>query len=95
VDWRDGWEGGRVAPGRTSDVFCELVRAAVARSRGAGTHCHRDDLQSEDPHLGWLLACVHHARPSLKEQLYLIYTPAYDPEAKHTPMAQAASRDGS
>jgi hypothetical protein len=28
VDWRDGW----VAPGRTADVFCEQVRAAVARS---------------------------------------------------------------
>ena len=29
VDWRDGWFDGRVAPGRTADVFCEQVRAAV------------------------------------------------------------------
>jgi DDE superfamily endonuclease len=36
VDWRDGWFGGRVAPGRTADVFCEQVRAAVARSKQRG-----------------------------------------------------------
>jgi hypothetical protein len=36
VDWRDGWFDGRVAPGRTADVFCEQVRAAVARSRQRG-----------------------------------------------------------
>ena len=61
VDWRDGWFDGRVAPGRTSDVFCEQVRAAVARSKAAGTSCHRDCRQSEDPHLGWLPACAQHA----------------------------------
>ena len=36
VDWRDGWFDGRVAPGRTADVFCEQVRAAVTRSRQRG-----------------------------------------------------------
>jgi hypothetical protein len=36
VDWRDGWFDGRVAPGRTADVFCEQVRAAVARSKRRG-----------------------------------------------------------
>ncbi len=25
LDWRDGWFDGRVAPGRTADVFCEPV----------------------------------------------------------------------
>ena len=33
VDWRDGWFDGRVAPGRTAEVFCEQVRAAAARSK--------------------------------------------------------------
>jgi hypothetical protein len=33
VDWREGWFDGRVAPGRTADVFCDQVRAAVARSK--------------------------------------------------------------
>jgi hypothetical protein len=36
VDWRDGWFDGRVAPGRTAEVFCEQVRAAVARSTRRG-----------------------------------------------------------
>src|SRR2546421_8734187 len=36
VDWRDGWFDGRIAPGRTADVFCDQVRAAVARSRERG-----------------------------------------------------------
>ena len=36
VDWRDGWFDGRVAPGRTAGVFCEQVRAAVARSKQRG-----------------------------------------------------------
>ena len=36
MDWRDGWFEGRGAPGRTPDVFCEQVRAALARST------HRD-----------------------------------------------------
>ena len=35
-DWRDGWFDGRVAPGRTADVFCKQVRAAVARSKERG-----------------------------------------------------------
>src|SRR5712691_13177266 len=36
LDWRDCWFDGRLAPGRTSDVFCEQVRAAVARSKQRG-----------------------------------------------------------
>ena len=36
LDWRDGWFDGRVAPGRTADMFCEQVRAAVARSKQRG-----------------------------------------------------------
>ncbi len=36
MDWREGWFDGRTAPGRTADVFCEQVRAAVARSKRRG-----------------------------------------------------------
>jgi hypothetical protein len=48
VDWRDGWFDGRVAPGRTADVFCEQVRAAVARStrRGRITLVITDNLKT-------------------------------------------------
>src|SRR5437588_13033783 len=35
-DWHDGWFDGRAAPGRTADMFCEQVRAAVARSKRRG-----------------------------------------------------------
>src|SRR5262249_36214481 len=36
VDWCEGWLDGRLAPGRTADVCCAQVRAAVARSRAQG-----------------------------------------------------------
>ena len=36
MDWRDGWFDGRIATGRTADVFCEQVRTAVARSKARG-----------------------------------------------------------
>src|SRR2546423_3938624 len=36
VDWCAGWFDGRLAPGRTADIFCAQVRAAVARSRAQG-----------------------------------------------------------
>jgi hypothetical protein len=36
VDWCDGWFDGRLAAGRTADVFCAQVRAAVARSQSRG-----------------------------------------------------------
>ncbi|GAC1399081.1 MAG: hypothetical protein NVS4B12_24560 [Ktedonobacteraceae bacterium] len=36
VNWRDGWFDGRIALGRTAEMFCEQVRAAVARSKGRG-----------------------------------------------------------
>lgn len=32
LDWRDGWFDGRVAAGRTADVFCQQIRAAVAHN---------------------------------------------------------------
>lgn len=36
VDWRDGWFDGRIATGRTADVFCDQLRAAAARSKARG-----------------------------------------------------------
>ena len=81
LDWRDGWEGGRVAPGRTADVGCRTS----ARSRGSlqtsRAHHYRDDGSSQNAHVGRVPARAQHARPSLKECLYLVYTPAYDPDA--------------
>jgi DDE superfamily endonuclease len=80
VDWRDGWFDGRIAPGRTAAVFCEQVRTAAARSkrRGRVAIVIADNLKVHTP-AGSLL--VRSMLTELKEQLYLVYTPAYDPDA--------------
>jgi DDE superfamily endonuclease len=75
VDWRDGWFDGRIASGRTADVFCEQVRAAVARSKERGhgaiiitdnlkTHTAQGSLLVREP--GWLnspISCLWSTRP--------------------------------
>jgi len=80
VDWRDGWFDGRIAEGRTADVFCEQVRAAVARSqlRGRAAIVIADNLKTHTSE-GSLL--VRSMLTDLSGQLSLIYTPAYDPDA--------------
>jgi hypothetical protein len=80
VDWRDGWFDGRIASGRTADVFCEQIRAAVARSqqRGRVAIVLADNLKTHTP-AGSLL--VRGLLTEFKEKLYLVYTPAYDPDA--------------
>jgi len=80
VDWRDGWFDGRIATGRTADVFCEQVRAAVARSKARGrvTIIIADNLKTPTAQ-GSLL--VRSMLTELSDQLSLVYTPAYDPDA--------------
>jgi len=80
VDWRDGWEGGRVAPGRTAEVFCEQVRAAVTRSkqRGQVAIVIADNLKTHTS-AGSLL--VRSMLTEFQGHLYIVYTPAYDPDA--------------
>ena len=80
VDWRDGWFDGRIAPGRTADVFCDQVRSAVARSKARGRVAIiiADNLKTHTAQ-GSLL--VRSLLTELKEHLSLIYTPAYDPDA--------------
>ena len=80
VDWRDGWFDGRIAPGRTADVFCEQVRAAVARSklRGRVAIIITDNLKTHTSE-GSLL--VRSMVTELSDRLFLLYTPAYDPDA--------------
>jgi len=80
VDWRDGWFDGRIATGRTADVFCEQVRAAVARSKARGRVAIiiADNLKTHTAQ-GSLL--VRSMLTELSDQLSLVYTPAYDPDA--------------
>jgi transposase len=80
VDWRDGWFDGRIATGRTAEVFCEQVRAAVARSKARGRVAIiiADNLKTHTAQ-GSLL--VRSMLTELSDQLSLVYTPAYDPDA--------------
>jgi transposase len=91
IDWRDGWFDGRVAPGRTADAFCEQVRAAVARSkqRGRVAIVIADNLKTHTS-AGSLL--VRSMLTELKGQLYLVYTPAYDPDANRIEWLWRVSR---
>lgn len=80
VDWCDGWFDGRLAPGRTADVFCAQVRAAVARSRRRGRIASviADNLRTHTPAGSKL---VREMVAELQDQLRIIYTPRYDPDA--------------
>jgi transposase len=80
VDWRDGWVEGRLAPQRTAGPFCDQLRAAAARSRQRGRVAIvlADNLKTPPPR-GSLL--VRALLTELAGQVYLVYTPRYDPEA--------------
>lgn len=80
VDWCEGWFDGRLAPGRTADIFCAQVRAAVARSRARGRKALVivDNLRTHTPAGSKL---VRQMLAELQDDLRIIYTPAYDPDA--------------
>ena len=88
---RDGWFDGRVAPGRTADVFCEQVRAAVARSkeRGRVAIVITDNLKTHTS-AGSLL--VRRMLTEFQDHVYLVYTPAYDPDANRIEWLWRVSR---
>jgi hypothetical protein len=80
VDWGDGWFDGRLAPGRTADVLCAQVQAAVVRS------CARDRLALVIVDNLWTHTPAGSKRvrqmlAELHNHLRSIYTPAYDPDA--------------
>jgi transposase len=80
VDWCEGWFDGRLAPGRTADVFCAQVRAAVARSRAQG-HMALVIVDNLRTHTAAGSRLVRQMLAELHDYLRLIYTPAYDPDA--------------
>ena len=83
VDWCAGWFDGRLAPGRTADIFCAQVRAAVARSRAQGRMAIvlADNLRTHTPAGSKL---VRQMLAELHDHLRRIYTPAYDPDANRS-----------
>jgi DDE superfamily endonuclease len=80
VDWRDGWFAGALASQRTAGPFCTQVRAAAERSRQRGRVAIvlADNLKTHTPRGSRL---VRDLLTDLAGQLYLVYTPRYDPEA--------------
>lgn len=80
VDWVEGWFDGQLAAGRTAAAFCAQVRTAVARSqaRGRVAIVLADNLRT---HTAAGSKLVRQMLEELCGQLYLVYTPAYDPDA--------------
>jgi hypothetical protein len=80
VDWRDGWFDGRIGPQRTAALFCEQLRAAVARSKARDRIAVviADNLRT---HTAAGSRRVRTLLAAEQEHLVLVYTPAYDPDA--------------
>jgi hypothetical protein len=80
VDWRDGFLDWAVADGRRAAPLCDQLRRAVQRSRSRGRIAMviLDNLGIHTPKRSRLLRGL---LAELGEQLVLVYTPTYDPEA--------------
>jgi transposase len=80
VDWREGYLDWALAEGRRAVPFCEQLRRAVARSRSRGRIAMviLDNLGIHTPKGSRLLRGL---LEELGEQLVLVYTPTYDPDA--------------
>jgi DDE superfamily endonuclease len=80
VDWRDGHLDWALADGRRAAPLCAQLRRAVARSQSRGRIAMVifDNLGIHTPKGSRLLRAL---LAELGEQLVLVYTPAYDPDA--------------
>jgi transposase len=80
VDWREGYLDFELAEGRRAAPFCEQLRRAVARSRQRGRIAMviLDNLGIHTPKGSRLLRGL---LAELGEELVLVYTPTYDPDA--------------
>lgn len=80
VDWRDGHLDWQVADGRRAVPLCAQLRRAVARSRSRGRIAMviLDNLGIHTPKGSRLLRGL---LAEVGEQLVLVYTPTYDPDA--------------
>ena len=93
VDWRDGHLDFQLADGRRAVPFCDQLRRAVARSRSRGRIAMvvLDNLGIHTPKGSRLLRAL---LAELGEQLVLVYTPTYDPDANRIKWLWRALRRG-
>ena len=80
VDWRDGHLDWALAEGRRAAPLCAQLRRAVARSQARGKIAMviLDNLGIHTPKGSRLLRAL---LAELGEELVLVYTPTYDPDA--------------
>jgi hypothetical protein len=80
VDWREGWLDFELADGRRAAPFCDQLRRAIARSRARGRIAMviLDNLGIHTPKGSRLLRGL---LAEVGEDLVLVYTPTYDPDA--------------
>lgn len=80
VDWRDGHLDWQLADGRRAAPLCDQLRRAVARSRKRGRIAMviLDNLSIHTPKGSRLLRAL---LEELGQDLVLVYTPTYDPDA--------------
>jgi hypothetical protein len=80
VDWRAGWFDWAIADGRCAAPFCAQLRRTVERStaRGRKAIVVLDNLGIHTPRRSKLLRAL---LEEYKDDLLLVYTPAYDPDA--------------
>ena len=82
VDWRDGWFDWSLEDGRKAAPFCAQLRRTLARSvdRGRVAIVLLDNLSIHTPRGSKLLRALL-AEPEIQGRLFLVYTPAYDPDS--------------
>jgi transposase len=80
VDWREGWFDGAIADKRAAEPFCAQLRRAVQRSKARGRIAIvvLDNLGIHTPRRSTLLRALLEED---KDDLLLVYTPTYDPDA--------------
>jgi hypothetical protein len=91
LDWRDGFFHGLTAPGRRAAPFVEQRGALVARSRARGRAALvlLDNLGIHTPAGAKLVRRFLAAHP---DDVLLVYTPAYDPDANRIEWLWRVSR---
>ena len=91
LDWRDGFFHGLTAPGRRAAPFVEQLGALVARSRARGRAALvlLDNLGIHTPAGAKLVRRFLAAHP---DDVLLVYTPAYDPDANRIEWLWRVSR---